>query len=649
MSQKKNKKNKSNPKKKAARKKVVSSSFWKQKDLLIPALIAIAITAMIFIPSLSNDFVNWDDDVNILENENLEVFNAASIQKIFSPTEGNVIGNYNPLTIFTFAVIKHLFGLNPQAFHSVNLLLHLLCVFLVYRIMLLMKIGRIGALLVALLFGIHPMRVESVAWITELKDVLFGAFYLSAIFYYVKYLLGQQKNKKYYAFILILFFLSLMSKIQAVSLPLSMLALDYYFRREFNLKLIIEKIPFFALSLFFGLLGIYTLGLEGSLNDDVTTYSFGDRLLIGAYSYTVYLIKVVVPYEMFPMYPYPKFLTWHFYAAPVAVLASLVGIFVAFKKDYRAIVFAWAFFLVNVVFLLQILGAGQGFIADRFTYIPYLGLFFLVGYLYQYLEKEKPKFKQYLLIGMGAYLAIGAFMTVKQIGIWENGEKLWSHIIDNSSSVTNLAHGNRAFYRRGIKQYDLALQDYNRAIQLNSKKSGLYNSRGKTYFDMGNSAKALEDYARAIQLDDSEVEYHVNQGAAQGSLGRFEEALKSLNKAKEVDPKFDNTYLNLSLAHGQLGMYDQAIEDITTYLTIKPYHADMWYERGLNYRRTRNPQKAFEDFSQAIKLNSKQRVYYYERAKALIDLGRKAEARQDIQMAQNMGIQVDPKILELLK
>ena len=602
MSQKKNKNKKSKPKK-VTRKKVVSSSFWTQKELLLPALIAIVITALVFIPSLNNGFVNWDDDVNILENDNLEVFNAASIQKIFSPTEGNVIGNYNPLTIFAFAVIKNAFGLNPKAFHVVNLIFHLICVFFVYRIMLLMKINHIGALLVALLFGIHPMRVESVAWITELKDVLFGAFYLSAIFYYIKYLLGQQKDKKYYLFILVLFFFSLMSKIQAVSLPLSMLALDYYFRRDINFKLIIEKIPFFALSLFFGLLGIYTLGLEGSLNDDVTTYSFGDRLLIGAYSYIVYLIKVIVPYEMFPMYPYPKFLTWHFYAAPVAVLASLAGIFLAFKKDYRAIVFGWAFFLVNVVFLLQILGAGQGFIADRFTYIPYLGLFFLVGYLYQYLEKEKPKFKQYLLIGMGLYLAFSAYLTVQQTRIWKNGETLWSHIIDHSNQVTNLAHGNRAFYRRGQKQYDLALQDYNRAIQLNSTKSGLYNSRGKTYFDMGNSVKALEDYAIAIQLEGDEVEYHVNQGAAQGSLGRFEDALRSLNKAKTIDPEFDNTYLNLSLAHGQLGMFDEAIKDITAYLSIKPNNADMWYERGLNYRRTRNPQKANEDFNQAIKLN----------------------------------------------
>ena len=148
-----------------------------------------------------------------------------NISRIFNPETGTVIGNYNPLPIFTFAIEKALVGFeNPFLFHLDNLLLHLLCVFLVYRILLLMGASNIAAALGALLFGIHPMRVESVAWVTERKDVLFGVFYLGAMLTYIKYLIGKRKQKSLFWITFLLFFISLFAKIQAVVLPLSLLA-----------------------------------------------------------------------------------------------------------------------------------------------------------------------------------------------------------------------------------------------------------------------------------------------------------------------------------------------------------------------------------------------------------------------------------------
>ena len=175
------------------------------------------------------------------------------------------------------------------------------------------------------------MRVESVAWATERKDVLFGAFYLAAMFYYIRYLQRKEKKQLYFVLAIVLFVFSLFSKIQAVALPLSLLAVDYYFKRSLNFKLITEKIPFFALSLLLGLLGIYFLSAAETLNDDVTYYSFFDRLLIGAYSLIVYLMKFIFPYEMSPLYPYPKELNWAFYAAPIGVIGFFYLCYLAFK------------------------------------------------------------------------------------------------------------------------------------------------------------------------------------------------------------------------------------------------------------------------------------------------------------------------------
>jgi len=607
---------------------------------LIPMLIVLAVTLIVFIPSLSNDFVNWDDDVNIIENVNLEVFNWESIKNIFHPVKGHVIGNYNPLTIFTFAVEKHLVGLDATLYHVNNLILHLICTFLVYRLMLLMRMSPMAAMLVALLFGIHPMRVESVAWITERKDVLFGAFYLGALCLYTRYVAEGLKNKKLVWIALGLFFFSLLSKIQAVALPLTMLAVDYYFKRDLNFKLIIEKIPFFLFSLFFGLLGIYTLSLQGSLADDVTQYNFFDRLLIGGYSWIVYLIKAVVPYKMVALYPYPKTLTWQFYVAPIIGLGTVAAAFWAFKKELTGIVFGFLVFFFNVIFMLQIVGAGQGFIADRFTYIPYLGLFFIAGFYFDKLNKQDVKKANILKYSLIAFLVVCAFLSFQQIKTWKNGETLWTHAINNLETTT-LPYSNRGFYYRERKQFQKALLDYNSAIKINGSKGDLYNSRGKTYFDMNNVGPAIEDYRRAIALDNEKAEYHVNLGAALGAQGNIPGALQALNAGVAADPEFANAYLNRSLAYSQQDKFQEAIQDITKYLELKPNNSEMWYEKGLILRITGRNSESIAAFNQAIQIDPNRDVFYYQRGRTYAGMNQPDAARKDLLQAQQMGVTIE--------
>ncbi|MEM9821711.1 MAG: tetratricopeptide repeat protein [Bacteroidota bacterium] len=647
MSGKKHKKQKTVKAKKNRIKKPIGKSFWQDTTQLFPLLFALIITLIVFIPSLSNDFVNWDDDVNILENENLSPLNFENVKKIFNPSTGHVIGNYNPLTILTFAIEKHFVGFDAGLYHINNLILHLLCVFFVYRIMLLLQLSPQAAMIVALLFGIHPMRVESVAWVTERKDVLFGVFYLAAIYQYLLDL--KEKTNKRYGWILVLFFLSLLSKIQAVSLPLSLLAIDYYRNRPLKLQLILEKWPHFLLSLTFGLLGVYSLSQFGSLDDDITTFTFFDRLLIGAYSFVVYLIKLVLPYEMLPLYPYPKQLDWPFYVAPLGVLLAFAGTWWAFKKEYKHWVFGFAFFFFNVVFMLQILGAGQGFIADRFTYIPYLGFFFVAGFYYQKWMDESSKVKSYLPFIAGTYLLVFAYLSWQQCKIWKNGQSLWTHVIENSSKASSLAYGNRGFYYREAGQAQLAIQDYEKSIQANPNKANIYNSLGKTYFDMGQTQKALTNYAKAIERDNREAEFHVNQGAAYGSLGQFQPAIQAFDRAEQLDPEFDNLYLNRSLAYSSLGQFQAALKDVTTYLKLKPYDAKMWFESAITKRRLGQTAASIADFDRAISLDQQMAVFYLERGKAHMASGNKTQATQDIQRAQSMGAKVDQTLLQQIR
>ena len=621
---------------------VENTSLWSDKSLLYPLLAILLITCIAFAPSINNDFVNWDDDVNITENPNLVAFDMKNIKGIFTD---DVIGNYNPLTIFTFAVEKAIFGLNPMVFHINNLLLHLFCVFFVYRILLLLRLSPIAAAFAALLFGIHPMRVESVAWVTERKDVLMGAFYFPAMYAYIKYIKSDAKQSKWYVYSIVLFVFALLSKIQSVALPLSLMALDYYFSRPLmNKKVMLEKIPFFLLSLFFGLLGIWMLSENKSL-DDVTNFSFFERLLVGALSLCVYFIKWIFPWKMSALYPYPKSLDISFYVAPLGFFAMISVLVWAYLKDKKWLVFGIGFFFVNVVFMLQILGAGQGFLADRFTYIPYLGLFFLMAYGMDYILQHQQQMKSVVFGVSGIYLLLFAGMTWQQNKVWKNGETLWTNVMKHYQNVT-LPFGNRGHYYRENGMLDKALIDYNKALSINPNKAPLHNSRGKLYFDQGKAQLAMKDYDDAIRIDPELAEAYINRGAAKAMAGQTQQALTDLNKGIALDPEFKNGYLNRSLLLNKLQKYNEALADYNSYLALDPYNHEIIYERGLTYRLVGKNNEALVDLNKAIQMNNSNAFYFMERARIYKNMGRRSDARQEAEFAKRKGYKVEAEFYE---
>lgn len=629
--------------KKKRAKKVTIKPIWQQTSFLVGVAI-IVLTTIFFIPSLDNHFVNWDDEVNLLENPYMAAFDWYNIKGIFTST---VIGNYNPLPIFTLAIENAIFGMEDAfIYHLDNLILHLVCVFFVYRIGFLLGLNIWGSALLALLFGFHPMRVESVAWVTERKDVLFGVFYLAAIYNYLKYLAGGLKEKRLFYWTLGLFFISLFAKIQAVALPLTMLAADYYFGRPLKFKLILEKWLFFGLSLVIGLLGIYFLQQQGSVGgEDPTNYTFFQRILVGFFSYVVYLVKFIYPYEMSTLYPYPRTLGWPFYVAPFIIIALFIGLFLAYKKERKALVFGFAFFTFNVMFLLQVLGAGQGYLADRFTYMPYFGLFFIAAWYFQWLLKHRPAWKLPILGGVGAYLLLFGLMTWKQNDVWQNGETLWTQAIkvnDKNSNVWNF----RGNYYRENGQLELALSDYGQAIRMNSRDAKLYNSRGKAFFNLARYGEALNDYNQAVTLESDNAEFFSNRGAALGALKRYDEALADLAHSIELDNETEGAYKNRLVLLYELGRFQEALPDHDAFLRIKPYDADIWYSKGLTYRQLGDEQSALGALNEAVRLNPNQPSFVFERAKVNSNLGNKTQALQDAQRARQLGMQIDEAMMQ---
>ena len=634
----------------ATKQKVVTKAI-KQPFPWLPIIGVLVIAIIAFYPSLLNDFVNWDDDRNFYENDLITSLNQenfwSNTVNIFSTT---VIGNYNPLTIWTFLIEQKLWGLDqPFYWHLDNLLLHLGCIFLVYQIMLMMGLKWQGATLVALLFAIHPMRVESVAWVTERKDVLFGIFYLGAIYYYLKHRLVRQSTNKFLIPILIFFVLSLLSKIQAVSLPLSLICIDYYMDKKLTWSSIISKWYYFAISLVVGLIGVFVLKDQGSLASNVT-YEFWQRIFVGSYSYMIYLVKLIVPFKLAPLYPYPNVMPAYFYPSILTFIIMPALAWWLYKKEKIAAVFGIMFFTVNIVFLLQILGAGQGFLADRFTYIPYLGLFFIAGYYMDYLLHESTKLKAtqkptVLYSSLALITIVFGAMTFQQNKIWENSGTLWTHVLKYSKNIT-LPYGNRANYYRDNGQPTKALADYNSCIALKSVDAAPYNSRARLYFNTKNNVDtlklALADYTKAIELKSTDGEYYINRGAVYARLGNQQAALQDINKGLQLKPDHVSGYINRFVLNSQLGNYEDALADITTHIKFQPYAADSYYESGRLKFILGRVSECVKDYDRAIELNPKKSLYYYERSKVHYNLKDLAKAQADFNQSRNMGYPVDP-------
>ena len=637
---------KNRKKRKSSRSQVeLIPSFWKDRQKLISLCVLLCLTALIFWPASDTQFVNWDDDRNVYDNELIQDLSPKGIKEIFT---NDVIGNYNPLTILTFAVERAVYGQEliqqKKAFPFVllNILLHLLCIYFVYRIGIEMKLSTIVLIVSTVLFALHPMRVESVSWVTERKDVLYSVFFFASIYQYL--LSRNKKDRRHFYIALALMIPACLAKIQAVSLPLAMLAIDFYLKRPIKPKLVIEKIPFFAVSLVIGLIGVYMLKEFGSLEQSKATFHFGQRLLIGSYTLVVFLIKSIAPYEMVPLYPYPASIGWQFTASLLGSISFGLLLIYSYIKRWRIVGAGLLFFFVNVVFMLQILGAGQGFLADRFTYVAYLGLFWIIGLGVQKLVDFKPALGKIIL---SAAVAVGLFysyLTFQQKKIWHDSANLWTHVLSHYDK-TPLPHRNRGNHYRDIGQADLALVDYSSAIKLEPTNHKHFNSRGKLYFMAKKNKEAIADYTKAIALASNDAGYYANRGAAYAQSGNFNASLQDLTKCISINPKYATGLLNRSLVNQQMGRFPQALQDITAYLAINSSNHGMWLESSKVKLRLGNVSEALTDISNAIKLAPNNGKYYGHRAAVHLRLSQKAQARADIAQAQRLGVKLDPKLI----
>lgn len=592
-------------------------------------------TYIAFSPSLNYGFVNWDDDIYVTENHKVKNPNSENITSLLTES---AVANYHPVTMLSLALNYKYGGLDASSYHWINLVFHLFNVVLVFfLIRMLAKNNSTVALITAAIFALHPMHVESVAWVSSRKDVLYTFFYLLALICYCHYVL-RGKLVKGLTFTMLFFLLSLLSKPAAVIFPLHLVLLDYCLQRKINFKSLLEKIPFLLAAIWLGILTIQAQEAEGAVNFDA--FTIWERIQLASYSFMTYVVKFLWPYKLSSFYPYPSTPFPIVYKLAPIFCVSFFALVLATLKKSKQWLLGVTFFTISIVLILQIITVGSAIVADRYTYLAYIGLAFILACGVELLKKNARRLYYKTAIGIVVLISLTlGWMTHERVQVWQNGETLWSDVINKFPQVAG-AWGGRGVYYRQQKTYELAVRDFNQAIALDPNEAMFYSNRGNIFFDLQQNEQALKDYNSCLILDSEDKDALANRGAIYGRRQQWDLALKDLTKAIELDPNFFNAYMNRAVIYGQTNRREQAISDYQTCLTLDPGNHEILNAMAIEFQYLGNFQASIPYLTKAIKLAPSFGLYYKNRGISYQRLDKKVEALRDFNQAKALGVSV---------
>lgn len=518
---------------------------------LIPLLI-FAATFAAFLPALSNSFVNWDDTSNFVNNPHYRGLGLSQIRWMFANFH---LGHYQPVSWLTLGLDYLIWGLNPFGYHLTNLLLHGLNAVQFYFIALRLLASKENELdfsitgaaaFAALFFSLHPLRVESVAWATERRDVLSAFFYLATLQAYLK---GSKAAWFLYP-------LALLSKVTAVTLPAVLLLLDYYPLRRPGIDLR-GKIPFFLMALYAGTVGLLAQASSPALVL-MEDYGMPSRLAQAVQGLPFYLWKTLIPLSLSPWYGESYLTSRISLAAAALALAAVTALFWAQRRRRPYWLAAWTCYAAMIFPSLGIVKSGRQIVADRFSYLPCLVWALLAGAAFGYLL---PRARGKASAAALAWLLILGGLTWRQTTFWQDTVTLWSRAL-SLNEKSSLAQINLAVGLMQEERNEEALIHIEKQLELpqNPKVSRFLSyigarARSNIGVDLaiqGKTAEALAQYRRALQMDPGAAQIHNNLGILFYQNGDNPAAIKEFEHALRVDPKSSETRANLERARKKI-------------------------------------------------------------------------------------------------
>ncbi len=579
-------------------------------------------------PTFQNGFVEFDDNVNFQLNESYRGLGWAQLKWMFTAFHA---GHYVPLTWVTFGLDYAVWGMDPFGYHLTSLLFHAANAVLFFLVAVRLLAAavpalasewlglRLAAMAAALLFALHPLRVESVAWATERRDVLCGFFYMLAILAYLNACdapdIPARRRRFWYAGAVAACAAALLSKSMAVSLPVILLVLDVYPLRRLTLDsdragpyrrwVLIEKIPFVVLSASAAVLAVLAVRQAESLTQ-VGQLGIGARLTIAAYSLAFYLWKTVVPLNLSPLYELPASIRW---SAPAYLLSDLVvltitGTVVALWRRWPALAAAWTAYIVILLPVSGVVQAGPQIAADRYTYLSCLGWALLaaggLGIVWRNLRRaHSPAWTGWRSVSLLLFVnGCLSALSWRQTQIWHDTGALWTHALAASPSA--LAHENVGSLLAEQGRIAEAFAHYEEGIRLNPRSERIHIAFGVDLAGHGRVAEAISHYEEALRLMPNSAVAYNNLGAALAAQGRTNEAIERYREALRLRPTYAEAHTNLGDALVDKGRPADAIEHQREALRLRRDFAEAHYGLGRAFAAQGSTAEALKEFGEAV-------------------------------------------------
>jgi len=673
-----------------------------KKSLVLSIYFALAVSALLVFWQVRNfDFVNYDDDDYVYENPH--VLNGLTADGVIWAFTTNRSAHWHPLTWLSLMLDCQLFGLGPGRIHLINLLLHIVNTLLLFTVLKKMTGSLWPSAFVAAAFALHPMHVESVAWIAERKDVLSTFFLLLTLAAYVSYV--SRPSVFRYIAALATFALGLMAKPMLVTLPFVLLLLDYWPLNRLMpqtiaasgrqqrksapaadenptlYRIIIEKVPFFALSVISSVITFLVMRSGGTVaNIDIV--SLNNRIANTFLSYAEYMGKMVWPQNLAVFYPLKaegSIPFWH--VAMCALLLLGISVFVVrLGRNQRYLPFGWFWFVGTLIPVIGIVQVGSQAYADRYTYIPYIGLFIMLTWYPQQLLSKWPQRKITLGIAAAMVLTAMGIGTYRQVGYWKNSFTLFTHAVEvtpnNWLAYNNLgaeyddlgryqdaiesfkqairikpdyaeAHNNLGFAYGKLGRWQDAVEAHKRAIRINPDLAKAHCNLGNAYGNLGRYQESIEAYKQAIRINPGFAEAHYNLGGTYGKLGRYQDAVEAYKQAIRIKPDLAEAHCNLGVAYGELGRWQDAIETYKQAIRIKPDFAEAHYNLGVAYGTLGRYQVAIEAYKQAIRIKPDLADAHYNLGVAYFLIGDKGSALEEYEILKTLDAEQANKLFNL--
>jgi tetratricopeptide (TPR) repeat protein len=569
---------------------------------------------------LSAGFINYDDIDYVTDNYHVK--NGLTPGGIYWAFTTGFASNWHPLTWISLMLDAQFYGRHAGGFHLTNLLLHMANAVLLLAVLKKMSGALWRSACVAALFAWHPLHVESVAWIAERKDVLSGFFWLLTMLFYLRYVEASSnksaEKKKWYGLTLLFFVCGLLSKPMVVTLPFVLLLVDCWPLRRIAgcgarsgepgeaaaalplSRVVREKIPFFALALISSVI-TFAVQKSGGAMAALEHIPMKQRIPNALVSYVLYLRKMFWPPDLAVFYPFNHHLPAWQWAGAAILLGLISALAIALLKKLPYVAIGWFWYLGTLVPVIGLVQVGEQALADRYTYLPLVGIFIVLAWGAADLTEGWPGRRAILKSGATAVLGACIFLTVTQAGYWKNSVALFTHAA-NVTKNNSLAHVNLGAAYDKLGLVDKAKAEFNTALQIDPDSSGTLNGLGELYEHGGNPAKAIDYFNSALRKRPFYGDAHYNLGNVLAAEGNYAEAAEHYAAAIHVKPDSADAYNNLAAMDMRLGKVNEALNEFGTALEIQPDFpeahvqlADLLVDMG-------HPEAAWPHYLEAMRL-----------------------------------------------